>query len=115
MECVSDGSIRSVHSVGSVMEDIDDGDHEEPFLSDQNQTQSIDVHQMIIEQHQDEKTNKEEIQVLKQSVATLIDTVSKLEELVLFYKRNQCCRSEHIDNSEYPTSLTNEMDAMSEE
>merc|ERR1719242_1367681 len=92
------------------MEDIDDGDHEDPFLSVQNQTNSI--HRMIVESRQDETTNKAEIKVLKQSVATLIDTVSKLEELVLFYKRNQCCRSEQ--NLE-PISLTNEMDAISEE
>lgn len=40
----------------------------------------------------------EEIQMLKQSVSTLIDTVSKLEELVLFHQTNavsSCCGDEH--------------------
>merc|ERR1712154_224701 len=111
--------------MNSVMEDIDDGDHEESFLERNHQDLQRHSHQLNMDsmdnmEHASNAQTAQEIQVLKHSVSTLIDTVSKLEELVLFYKRSHDRSDcEHCSSTDQPLSMSHgmdsQMDLMSEE
>merc|ERR1712130_572316 len=76
-----------------------DGDHDDNPIEDEehDREQSIDSKELTVDMATVQRQS-EEIQMLKQSVSTLIDTVSKLEELVLFHQTNavsSCCGDEH--------------------